>query len=69
MQGPYVFLAKLLWKVFKPIFITMLGELWGESGRNLGGKVLKDILLHKIIVVYIKKIFYAKLQLLFNKKW
>ena len=47
-----VILGKLLWKVFRPICITMLGYfleeflgICGESGGHLEGEALKDITL------------------------
>ena len=53
-------LSKFLWNVSRPILIVILGtfwgewgeiggnlgENWGESGRTLGGKALKDAILN-----------------------
>ena len=54
LDGPFngVFLGKFLWKVFKLIVIVILEKLfgnlegiWGELGKNGGGKAPKDNIL------------------------
>ena len=51
-EGPGLGLGKFLWKVLRPISIVILGiwgeygRIWGESGGKLGGKALKDAILH-----------------------
>ena len=56
---PSLILGKFLWKIFRLICITILRDILeelgrdlGESGRNLGGKALNDVL-HKIRLFYI----------------
>ena len=47
------FIRLVLWKVFSPIFIIILGKSWetlggflGEIGGKLRGKALEDAMLH-----------------------